>query len=99
MRINLTKKDLVNTIYMQLGFSKQISEHLIEDFFSLILTNLKTEKKIKLSKFGTFSVRSKKSRIGRNPKTKEKKIISERNVVLFKASKEFKKFINGNIDE
>ena len=96
MRINLTKKDLVNLIYMQLGFSKQISEHLIEDFFSLILTNLKTEKKIKLSKFGTFSVRSKKSRIGRNPKTKEKKMISERNVILFKPSKEFKEFINKN---
>ena len=94
MRINLTKKNLVNLIYMQLGFSKQISEHLIDDFFSLIVKNLKNEKKIKLSKFGTFSVRSKKSRIGRNPKTKEKKIISERNVILFKPSKEFKEFIN-----
>ena len=94
MRVNLTKKDLVNSIYMQLGFSKQISEHLIDDFFSLIIKNLKKEKKIKLSKFGTFSVRSKKSRIGRNPKTKEKKIISERNVILFKPSKEFKEFIN-----
>ena len=94
MRINLTKKNLVNLIYMQLGFSKQISEHLIDDFFSLIIKNLKKEKKIKLSKFGTFSVRSKKSRIGRNPKTKEKKIISERNVVLFKPSKDFKNYIN-----
>ena len=94
MRINLTKKDLVNLIYMQLGFSKQISEHLIDDFFLLIIKNLKKEKKIKLSKFGTFSVRIKKSRIGRNPKTKEKKIISERNVILFKPSKEFKEFIN-----
>ena len=94
MRTNLTKKDLVNLIYMQLGFSKKISEHLIEDFLSLIIKNLKNEKKIKLSKFGTFSVRSKKSRIGRNPKTKEKKLISERNVILFKPSKEFKEFVN-----
>jgi len=98
MRINLTKKDLVNTIYMQLGFSKQISEHLIDDFLFLIIKNLKNEKKIKLSNFGTFSVRSKKSRIGRNPKTKEKKVISERNVILFKPSKEFKEFINQNND-
>ena len=96
MRINLTKKDLVNIVYMQLGFSKQISEHLIEDFLSLVVKNLKNEKKIKLAKFGTFSVRSKKSRIGRNPKTKEKKMISERNVILFKPSKEFKEFINKN---
>ena len=94
MRTNLTKKDLVNVIYMQVGFSKQISEHLIDEFFSLITQNLKKEKKLKLTKFGTFFIRSKKSRIGRNPKTKEDKIISERNVVLFKPSKEFKEFIN-----
>ena len=94
MRINLTKKDLVNLIYMQIGFSKQISENLIEDFFDIIVENLKNEKILKLSKFGTFSIRQKKTRIGRNPKTKEIKIISERNVVLFKPSKEFKNFFN-----
>ena len=94
MRTNLTKKDLVNIIYMQVGFSKQISEHLIDEFFSLITQNLKKEKKLKLTKFGTFFIRSKKSRIGRNPKTKETKVISSRDVVLFKPSKEFKEFIN-----
>ena len=96
MRTNLTKKDLVNLIYMQIGFSKQVSESLIEEFFSLIVYNLRKEKTIKLSKFGTFSIRQKKSRIGRNPKTKETKIISDRDVVLFKPSKEFKEFINKN---
>jgi len=94
MRINLTKKDLVNEVYMQIGFSKQISEILIEEFFSLITENLIKEKKIKISKFGTFSLRSKKQRIGRNPKTKEKKTISKRDVVLFKPSKEFKELVN-----
>ena len=94
MRINLTKKDLVNLVYMQLGFSKQISENLIEDFLATIVTNIKLEKHLKLSKFGTFSIRKKKSRIGRNPKTKESKVISSREVVLFKPSKEFKEFIN-----
>ena len=94
MRINLTKKDLVNLVYMQLGFSKQITENLIEDFLSIITTNIKDEKKLKLSKFGTFSIRNKKSRLGRNPKTKESKIISSRDVVLFKPSKEFKEFVN-----
>tara|TARA_Y100000287_G_scaffold179211_1_gene172667 strand:+ start:543 stop:842 length:300 start_codon:yes stop_codon:yes gene_type:complete len=97
MRINLTKKDLVNQVYMQIGFSKQISESLIDEFFFLIVENLKKEGKIKLSRFGTFSIRSKKSRIGRNPKTKEEKKISERKVVLFKPSKDFKKFINENV--
>tara|TARA_B100000945_G_C20077047_1_gene455070 strand:+ start:117 stop:407 length:291 start_codon:yes stop_codon:yes gene_type:complete len=94
MRINLTKKDLVNTIYMQVGFSKQISENLIDDFLSTIVSNITNEKKLKLSKFGTFTIRNKKSRIGRNPKTKERKIISSRKVILFKPSKEFKDFIN-----
>ena len=94
MRINLTKKDLVNLIYMQLGFSKQISENLIEDFLSIIISNIISKKKLKLSKFGTFTIRQKKSRIGRNPKTKEKKVISERKVILFKPSKELKKKIN-----
>ena len=96
MRINLTKKDLVNLVYMQLGFSKEISENLINDFFSTLILNIKNEKKLKLSKFGTFSIRHKKSRIGRNPKTRETKIISDRKVVLFKPSKEFKEFINKN---
>ncbi len=94
MRINLTKKDLVNLIYMQIGFSKQISENLIDDFFQIITENLNKEKTLKLSKFGTFSIRQKKSRVGRNPKTKKEAIISQRNVVLFKASKEFKEFVN-----
>ena len=48
MRINLTKKDLVNLVYMQLGFSKQISENLIEDFLSTIVSNIKKEKKIEI---------------------------------------------------
>ena len=99
MRINLTKKDLVNQVYMQIGFSKQISESLIDEFFFLIVENLKKEGKIKLSRFGTFSIRSKKSRIGRNPKTKESKVITERDVVLFKPSREFKEFINQKKDE
>ena len=94
MRINLTKKDLVNLIYMQLGFSKQISENLIDDFLASIISNIKTEKKLKLSNFGTFTIRRKKSRIGRNPKTKESKMITDRDVVLFRPSKEFKQYIN-----
>ena len=99
MRINLTKKDLVNSIYMQIGFSKQISGNLLEEFLDLIIKNLNSEKKIKISNFGTFSIRKKKPRIGRNPKTKEEKKISERNVVTFKPSKEFKQFVNSQKDE
>ena len=99
MRINLTKKDLINSIYMQIGFSKKISENLLEDTIQTIIENLKKNKKLKISKFGTFLIRNKKSRIGRNPLTKEKKIISSRNVVLFRSSKEFKDLVNSNKNE
>ena len=93
MRINLTKKEIINSLYMQIGFSKKISEDLLEDILDIIVKNLKKYKKLKISNFGTFSVKSKKSRMGRNPKTKEKKIISERNIVSFKPSKDFKDYI------
>ena len=96
MRVNLTKKEIVNSIYMQLGFSKKICENLIEDFLEIILRQLIINNKVKIPKFGTFILRYKKKRVGRNPKTLEKKIISERNVILFKPSKELKKYINNN---
>ena len=94
MRVNLTKKEIVNSIYMQIGFSKVISENLLEDFFNVILEGLKKNEKVKIAKFGTFILRNKNSRVGRNPKTKEIKVISKRKVVLFKPSKELKIKIN-----
>ena len=96
MRSNLTKKDIVNSIYMQIGFSKKISETLLEDLFQIIIKNLVSKNKVKISKFGTFILRKKNSRVGRNPKTNETKIITERNVILFKPSKDLKKYINTN---
>ena len=94
MRLNLTKKDLINSIYLQIGYSKNITENILEDLFNIIFDQLKKNGKVKISNFGTFSVRKKNSRIGRNPKTKEIKTISERNVILFKPSKIFKNKIN-----
>ena len=96
MRVNLTKKEIINSIYMQIGFSKNVVESLLEDFLLILLSELIKNKKVKISKFGTFILRYKKSRIGRNPKTLEKKVIRDRNVVLFKPSKEFKDYINSN---
>ena len=94
MRINLTKKEIINSVFMQIGFSKKMSESILEDILLDIVQNLKKYKVVKISNFGTFHIRFKKSRVGRNPKTKEEKIIKERNVVLFKPSKDFKEFIN-----
>ena len=62
MRINLTKKEIINSIHMQLGFSKKITENLLEDFLNILLDELIINKKVKISNFGTFTLRFKKSR-------------------------------------
>ena len=81
---------------MQIGFSKKLSETLLEDILEILLKNIIKYKKVKIAKFGTFILRKKNQRIGRNPKTKEIKLIQERKVILFKASKELKSYINKN---
>ena len=62
MRNNLTKKDIVNSIYMQIGYSKKVSETILEDFFDILLLNLIKNKIVKISKFGTFTLRRKNQR-------------------------------------
>ena len=99
MRTNLTKKDIINSVYMQIGFSKKISENLLEDILNIITENIIKNKKVKISNFGTFIIREKNERLGRNPKTKEHKIISSRKVILFKPSKNLKNFLNNHQDE
>ena len=94
MRNNLTKKDIVKSIYMQIGFPKKVIEEIINDLIDLIIDEIKKDKKLKISNFGTFTLREKKRRIGRNPKTREERVVMERKVVLFKPSKDFKKFVN-----
>ena len=54
MRDNLTKKEIINSIYMQIGYSKKICETLIDDFFEILLENLIKNQKVKISGFGTF---------------------------------------------
>ena len=94
MRQNLTKKEIINSIYMQLGFSKKLIENILEDLFDILLQSLKEKGKVKVSNFGTFILRNKKQRIGRNPKTKKDAVISQRNVILFKPSRFLKDKIN-----
>ena len=94
LKKNVNRKELANKIYQNIGFSKIISENIVKDIFYIIISNFKENEKIKITSFGTFLKKRKNKRIGRNPKTKEKKIISARNVVTFKASKFFKDKIN-----
>ena len=91
---NLNRKVLANIIHQNIGFSKIISGNIVNDIFYIIISGFKENEKVKITSFGTFQKRKKNERIGRNPRTKEKKIIPARNVVTFKASKFFKNKIN-----
>jgi integration host factor subunit alpha len=91
---NLNRKALANIIHQNIGFSKIISENIVNDIFYIIISAFKVNEKVKITSFGTFQKRKKNERIGRNPKTKEKKIICARKVVTFRASKLFKDKIN-----
>ena len=66
MRINLTKKDIINSIYMQIGFSKKVSENLFDDILDQIVENLVKYRKLKITNFGTFMLKKKKSRQSNN---------------------------------
>ena len=91
---NFTRKDLSNKIYQNLGFSKNYSSTIIDNFFETLIQELIRSNKIKISSFGTFKVINKKKRIGRNPKTKEEAIISPRKVVKFSPSILIKQKLN-----
>ena len=93
---NFTRKDLSNNIFKELGFSKNFSLEIVDNFFETLVQHLVKFNKLKISSFGTFEVISKKERIGRNPKTKVLAKITSRKVVKFKPSLLFKKKINNN---
>ena len=94
LKKNVNRKALANKIYQYIGFSKIISENIVNDIFYIIMSSFKENEKIKITSFGTFIKKRKNERMGRNPKTKKKQIISARNVITFKASKFFKDKIN-----
>ena len=94
LKKNFTRKNLSNTVHQNLGFSKNISSLIIDDFFESLVSELVKFNKIKISSFGTFKIISKKERIGRNPKTKLEAKISARKVVKFKPSMLFKNKLN-----
>ena len=94
LKKNFTRKDLSNKIYQNIGFSKNFSSTIIDNFFESLISELIVLNKIKISSFGTFKVINKRERIGRNPKTKIEAKISPRKVVKFKPSSFVKKIIN-----
>ena len=92
---NFNRKNLSSKIYQNLGFSKNFSSTMVDNFFEIMTAELVRSHKVKISSFGTFKVMSKKERIGRNPKTKIEAKITSRKVVKFKPSLVIKKKLNG----
>ena len=86
MRKTWTRNDIIEAISDNVGLSLSDSSAIIEEIFNFILDELEKGEDVKISSFGTFSVRHKKSRIGRNPKTAVEARITERNVVTFTSS-------------
>ena len=93
MSETLTRAELAEIIYSEVGISKTEASEIVDQFFEEIILDLIDGNSVKLTSFGTFSVKHKKSRIGRNPKTGVEATISARRVVTFHPSNLIRKKI------
>ncbi|HBK79039.1 MAG TPA: integration host factor subunit alpha [Nitrospinae bacterium] len=91
----MTKIDIINLVAEDTGLSKVKAEEAVESIIATIKETLQLGEPVILRRFGSFQVRSKNARIGRNPKTGEEAPISARKVVRFKSGKHFKEAMNG----
>lgn len=93
---NFTREDIAESLHNEFGLTKKDCTQFVNDILDIIIDGLKTNGHVKIHNFGSFKIKRKKSRLGRNPKTKEDIMISERNVLTFKASKSVINYINKN---
>jgi integration host factor subunit alpha len=93
-RQNSKKKDIIEEIHSNVGLNTNYTSQIVSDIINMLSTNLRLENKLKIKNFGVFSLQQKKERIGRNPKNKDRHVITERIVVKFKVSDVLKKKIN-----
>ena len=94
-RQTITRSQLSEAVYQEVGLSRNESAELLESILSKISETLANEESVKISSFGSFSVRSKGQRIGRNPKTGEEVPILPRRVLVFRPSQVLKSKISG----
>ena len=97
-QINFTREDIAESLHTDFGLTKKDCIIFVNDIIEIIILGLKTSGYVKIHNFGSFKVTRKKSRIGRNPKTMEDVMISERNVIKFKPSKIILEQINKHND-
>ena len=95
---NFTREDIAECLHTDFGLTKKDCVIFVNDIIDIIIEGLKISGYVKIHNFGSFKVTRKKSRIGRNPKTIEDVMISERNVLKFKPSKMILDNINKNND-
>jgi len=98
MSNTITKADLANTLFDELGLNKREAKEFVELFFEKIRQSLESGESVKLSGFGGFSIREKNSRPGRNPKTGEAVPVCARRVVTYRASQKVKDDVGANTD-
>ena len=94
--MTVTKADLGNTLFDEVGLNKREAKDFVELFFEKIRESLENGSSVKLSGFGSFTLRDKTSRPGRNPKTGEEVAISARRVVTFRSSHKLKESVVNN---
>ena len=95
----MTKAEIVEQIYEQVGFSKKESAELVEKVFDIIKETLAEGEKVKISGFGNFVVREKNARKGRNPQTGQVILLGARRVLTFKPSLVLKNILNDGSEE
>jgi integration host factor subunit alpha len=95
--VTMTKSDLVREVYENIGFSKKEASELVESVLEIMKSSLENGEKVKVSGFGSFLVRQKDPRRGRNPQTDQSIVISGRKVLVFKASPVLKNSLQENL--
>ena len=96
---NISRDEIADAMKSEFGFNRKLCLDIVNDIIDIIIDGLQSDKIVKIHNFGTFKLNNKKSRIGRNPKTKEEYNISSRNVITFKASKILLKYINDQFND
>ena len=99
MANNIARDDIAEFINQEFGLTKIDCNHFVNDLIEEIISGLISHKLVKIHNFGTFKIKNKKERMGRNPKTKEDIMIPSRNVISFRISKNSLNIINKNLDE